>query len=84
MMTTSQVQGYRKKQLLLHRHIAMVRWSYMNGGINLTRGSILVTYLSGINNSIFNKISSSYSTKSHYTNIIQIESHLISQVESIE
>ena len=52
--------------------------------VNLTRGSDLVTYLSGINNTIINQISSSYSTKSQYTNLIQIESHQISQVESIE
>ena len=62
----------------------MVRWSYMVGGFNLTRGSILATYLSGINNTIFNKISSSDSTKLQYTNIIQLESHLISRIESIE
>ena len=38
--------------------------------VNLTGGSNLVTYLSGINNTTFNKISSSYSTESQYTNLI--------------
>ena len=46
-------------------HQIMVRW------FNLTRGSILVTYLREINNPIFNKIFSSYSTKLQYTNISQ-------------
>ena len=52
-------------------HQIMVRWSYMVGEFNLTRGSILVTYLREINDTIFDKISSSYSTKLQYTNIIQ-------------
>ena len=46
-------------------HQIMVRW------FNLTRDSILVTYLREINNTIFNKIFSSYSTKLQYTNISQ-------------
>ena len=62
----------------------MVRWSYMVGEFSLARGSILVTYLSGINYIIFNKIFFSYSTKLQYTNFIQIESHLTSRIESIE
>ena len=52
--------------------------------VNLTPGSNLVTYLNEINNTIFNKKSSSYSIKLQCTNIIQIESHLISRVESTE
>ena len=52
-------------------HQIMVRRSYMVGGFNLTRGSILVTYLRKINNTIFDKIFSSYSTKLQDTNIIQ-------------
>ena len=51
-------------------HQVMVRWSCMVGGFNLTRGSILVTYLREINDTIFHKISS-YSTKLQNTNIIQ-------------
>ena len=39
-------------------------------GSVLTHGPILVTYLSEINNTIFDKISS-YLTKLQYTNIIQ-------------
>ena len=65
------VQNLRPSLLLSSKKSSdiMVRWSYMVGGFNLIRGSILVTYLSGINNTIFNKISF-YSTKLQYTNII--------------
>ena len=52
-------------------HQIMIQWSYMVGGFNLTRGSILVTYLREIKDTIFDKISSSYSTELQYTNIIQ-------------